>query len=409
MDNKYIDLLINNCLNLDKSLLIYYSIEVEDFVKKIVDRVKKLGVDDIYLDSYDINVIHDYLKEHDISDIEKSSLFDQSIWNDYAKKKANFLIIDTEYPHIMDDIDEIKIGISSNVKRDSRQIYRKMVEKCLLDWCIIAYPGKVWASDVFKEDGDSYNKLYNAIFKCCMLDRDNPSDSWNKFLDKQSKIINYLNGIDIKELVYSNSLGTDLHLFLPNNYLFSSAKDRNVIVNMPSYEVFTSPDYSRTKGIVYSSKPLMYNGGLVDSFWLEFDGGKVINYDAKVGREILKSIIESDDRSSYLGECAFVEKTSPIASMGIVFGTTLFDENASCHLALGAGFPECIKDGLDKDDKYLLDSGINISNNHVDFMIGTDDLSIKAILKDGREISIFDNGKYSDTLLENCYDEEVIN
>ena len=404
MDDKYIDLIINNCLNLDsgKSLLIYYNIKIKEFVKKIIDRVKTIGVDDIYLDKYDINYIHDYLKEHDEDEIKSSKLFDQSIWDEYAKRKANFLIIETEYPGVMDDVDEEKIGISSKIRRDSRPIYRKMVEKCQLDWTIVAYPGEVWAKSVFPNDNDAYESLKTSIFKCCMLDKDNPSREWSTYLEKQSKIINYLNNLNIEKLIYSNSLGTDLHIYLPDNYLFSSARDRNVIVNMPSYEVFTSPIYNKTEGIVYSSKPLMYNGGRVDKFWLRFEGGKVVRYDAEVGRDILKSIIYSDDNSSYLGECALVEKGSPINDMNIVFGTTLFDENASCHLALGAGFPECIRGGLDLSDNELLKSGVNISSNHVDFMIGTDDLSIVAKLKNGDEVPIFVSGKFSSEVLDNC-------
>ena len=177
MDNKYIDLLINNCLNLSsgKSLFIHYSVEVEDFVKKLALRVKEMGVNDIYYDKEDIYLVHDFLKDHDIDSISKSSFFDQGIWDEYAKRHSSFLILDTEYPGVMDDIDEEKIGLSSKMKRESRPVYRKMVEKCELDWCIAAYPGRVWASHVFPDDVHAYDKLRDSIFKCCMLDCDNPS------------------------------------------------------------------------------------------------------------------------------------------------------------------------------------------------------------------------------------------
>lgn len=401
MDSKYIELLINNCLNLSegKSVFIHYSVENEDFVRKLSDEIRKYGIDDIYYSKEDIYLIHDFLLNNDMDAIRSSSLFDQSIWDVYAKKKACFLILETEYPHVMDDVDEAKIGFSSKIRRESRPIYRKMVERCELDWCIAAYPGKVWANDIFKNDDRAYDKLRDAIFRCCMLDKDNPVDSWNKHLDKQSKIIGVLNKLDIEKLVYSNSLGTNLNIYLPRNYLFSSAKDRNVIVNMPSYEVFTSPIYNKTEGIVYSSRPLMYNGALIDEFWIKFSCGKVVSYDAKIGKEVLKSIIDSDGNSCYLGECALVEKTSPITLENIIFGTTLFDENASCHLALGAGFPECIVGGLEKSDEELLKSGVNVSSNHVDFMIGTDDLSIVGVTRDGKEIEIFVNGEFSRDLL----------
>ena len=162
---------------------------------------------------------------------------------------------------------------------------------------------------------------------------------------------------------------------------------------MPSYEIFTTPDFRKTNGIIYSSKPLIYNGGLVDKFYLKFQNGKVVDYNAEVGKDILKNIIESDKYSYYLGEVALVNYNSPISDTGLVFGNTLLDENASCHLALGNGFPECIKDGYNMSDEKLLEAGVNISKNHIDFMIGTEDLNIEAETKKGK-ILIFEKGNF---------------
>ena len=231
-----------------------------------------------------------------------------------------------------------------------------------------------------------------------MIDKEDSQKEWDKLLDKNNKIINKLNNLNIEKLHYINSLGTDLYIYLPDNYLYSSAKDRLCIVNMPSYEVFTSPIYNKTNGIVYASKPLIYNGSLIDDFWIEFKDGKVINYDAKTGKSILEEIINTDEYSCYLGEAALVEKDSPIAKLNINFGTTLIDENASCHIALGAGFAECIKDGLNMNEDELRQNGINSSKQHVDFMIGTNDLSIIGYTKDNKEIKIFENGKFADEI-----------
>ena len=168
---------------------------------------------------------------------------------------------------------------------------------------------------------------------------------------------------------------------------------------MPSYEVFASPVFDQTEGIVYSSMPLNYNGKIVDNFWIRFQNGKAVEYDAGVGKEILKGIIESDEHSCFLGECALVEYNSPISNLGLVFGTTLIDENASCHLALGAGFAECLEGGLELEENSLLERGINVSRNHVDFMIGTSDLKIVGITKNGEEISIFKDGNFDEVFL----------
>ena len=184
---------------------------------------------------------------------------------------------------------------------------------------------------------------------------------------------------------------------MPDRSIWLSAegeKDLNMFVNMPSYEIFSSPDYRRTNGIVYSSRPLCYGGGLIDKFYVKFKDGKVIDYDAKVGKEILKGIIESDNNSCFLGEVALVNYDSPISNTGLVFGTTLIDENASCHLALGDGFNDAIEGGIDLSDEELLQRGINRSKQHVDFMIGTSDLEIEAETNKGL-VSLFKNGNFN--------------
>ena len=402
MDEKYIELLLTKCIDINKSkiLFICYDVEIIDFVNKIISRAKEKGIEEIYLDEINTQKEHDILKKYTIKELEQNNYFDKSIWDDYAKKGANFLIIDTEQPHVFDDIEAEKIGIMSKQKRESRPIYRKKVEHCEIPWCIAAYPGEKWAKEVFPNSDNSYQKLKEAIYNVCMINENNPIKSWELQLEKTDRIIKILNNLSFKELHYKNNLGTDLIIHLPKNYSFESAKDNNVIVNMPSYEVFASPIYNKTEGIVYSSMPLCYNGAIVDEFYLKFKNGKVIEYGAKKGEDVLKEIINSDSNSCYLGECALVENNSPISNLGIVFGTTLIDENASCHLALGAGFPECIKNGLEMSDEELLENGINVSKNHVDFMIGTSDLEIIGITIDNKKIPIFSKGNFSKNIIE---------
>ena len=170
---------------------------------------------------------------------------------------------------------------------------------------------------------------------------------------------------------------------------------RRIVANIPTEEIFTSPNRLETRGIVYSSKPLVYNGFIIDNFWIKFSDGKVVDFDAAKGKDILKSIIEGDETSCYLGECALVPYDSPISNSGVIFYTTLFDENASCHLALGTGFPNTLDgtDGKTKDE--LIDMGLNVSDVHVDFMVGTSDLKIEGITYDGDSVLIFDAGNFS--------------
>lgn len=404
MEDKYINLLLTKCIdiNTSKILFINYDKEVKEFVDKLSEEAKKRGIEEIYLDEIDIDERHEILKNNTLEELKNNKYFDKSIWDTYAKRKANFLILDTEQPHLMDDIDEEKISFMSKQSRESRPVYRKMVEHCELPWCIAAYPSIRWAKEVFPDSKNSYEELLNAIYNICMINKERPTDEWDLQLRKNDKIIKYLNSLKLNKMHYKNSLGTDLVVYLPDNYSFENAKDNKVIVNMPSYEVFASPIYNKTEGIVYSSMPLCYGGAVIEDLWLEFKEGKVVKYGSRTNENVLKNIIESDNQSSYLGEVALVENNSPISNLNIVFGTTLIDENASCHLALGSGFPECIEGGLELNDEELLKKGINVSSNHVDFMIGTPDLSIIGTTCDGREISIFKDGNFAKELMEKC-------
>ena len=402
MDDKYIEVLLNRCMKDNtKSLFLCYNKEIASFISKLKDKARSIGIDDIYEEIEDTYYLHDLLSSLSVEEIKTHPYFNKSIWDEYAKKDAIFLMFETEMPHIMDDIDPEKLKMKSYVAQTTKPLYRELQNKCKLSWCICAYPGELWAKDVYPDDDNAYELLYNDIMSMCMIDRGNPSDSWNLFLDRNKKIARYLNSLNIEKLHDTNSLGTDLILYLPGNYIYESALDSDILVNMPSYEIFNSPIYNKTEGIVYSSKPLVYQGGLIDDFYIKFKDGKVVEYDAKIGRDILKGIIETDNNSCYLGECALVEVDSPIAKMNKVFGTTLIDENASCHLALGEGFAECIEGGLNMNDDELLSNGINRSKTHVDFMIGTDDLDIVATLRNGEEINIFENGKFSNDIVSN--------
>lgn len=402
MDDKYIDLLLNKCMKKDtKCLFLVYDKEITPFIERLKERAREVGVEEFYDEIEDPYELHNILSNINIDDIDNNSYFDKSIWDKYAKANASFIMFETEVPGLMDDIDPKKLARMSLVKQKSKPYYRMKQNKCELSWCIAAYPGERWARDIYGDKNDSYDKLKDSIYSICMVDFDDPISSWDKYIERNYKIVNYLNGLKIEKLHYTNSLGTDLTLYLPEEYLFESALDNGIMVNMPSYEVFASPIYNKTKGIVYSSMPLMYQGGVVEDFYLKFENGMVVDFDAKKGRNILAGIINSDSNSCYLGECALVENNSQIAKMKTIFKTTLIDENASCHLAIGAGFNECVKDGLFMSEKELLDRGINVSKTHVDFMIGTDDLEIVATLDDGRDIKIFDHGRYEDEFLKN--------
>ena len=400
LENKYIALLLDKCLNFkkSKSLLVSYDFGSEKFVEKLCDEAKKRGIVDICTYYENSLIKHKILDRIKLEDIESHHLFNKKIWDEYALKKASILELTTYIPGLMDDIDPVKVAKANFVDRTSRPIEKKLQLNFEIPWCIAAFPNYLWAKKLFPtlNDDDAYNKLFELICDMCMLNNDNPLECWDLFLKRQKEYTKKLNELQIKQLYYKNSLGTNLKIALPENVIWQDAGNLgdDMIVNMPSYEIFTSPNYHETEGIVYNSRPLVYGGGVIDDFYIEFKNGKVINYDAKIGLDILKGIIESDNQSCYLGEVALINYNSPISNTGLVFEETLFDENASCHLALGNGFKECIKNGNTLSDTELMNKGINVSKNHVDFMIGTGDLEIEAETNQGKKL-IFKKGNFN--------------
>lgn len=398
LENKYASLLVNRCLDLSRSnsLFINYYSDNKSLVEKITELAKNKGITDIYLAEDSIYEKHKHL-EQTIEQIKKDKYFDSKIWDAYAKKKSAFLMLSTEFPEFFDDINPQNISAASLKIRTTKPLYKKLQLTNDISWCIAVMPNKIWAKAKFPEldEDEAYNKLFNLMMEATMVTKKDPIKEWNNLLKKQAKIVSKLNKLEIKELHYKNKLGTDLIIGLPEKALWQCAGyGDNLIVNMPTYELFTSPDYRYTNGIVYASKPLMYGGALIDKFWIKFKDGKVVDFDAKVGKEILKGIIESDNTSCFLGEVALVSKDTAIAKMNFVFGETCLDENASCHLALGDSFPECIVDGFNMSNDERHKKGLNQSSNHVDFMIGTNDLNITAKTKKGEKL-IFKDGKFN--------------
>ena len=395
MEEKYIDLLLKKCLNLNfsKCLFVNYDVVNKAFINKLIVRAKELGVEEIYLDENDIYKEHDILSNIEFSDIEKHPYFDRTIWNEYANKNSNFLSFRSPNLGVMDDIDPEKLARAEYTKRKTCSVYLNKILSYPIPWCIAALPNQNWANKIFGNNENSLKLLENTLYNICMVNTDNPIDNWNKYLENNKFIIEKLNNLRLKMLHYKNSLGTDLTVELLDDSIWCDASN-NGLVNMPSYEIFTTPDYRKTNGIVYGSRPLIYNGGLIDNFWIKFENGKAIDCGAEQGETILRNIINSDDNSCYLGECALVENNSPISNTGLVFGLTLIDENASCHLALGEGFLECSKNNENLSDEEILEKGINLSRVHVDFMIGTPDLEIEAETYDGKKVKILEDGNF---------------
>ena len=268
-------------------------------------------------------------------------------------------------------------------------------------WCIAAVPGVAWAKKVFPgmRASAAVEKLWEAILSTSRVTED-PVAAWKEHNADLQKRCDYLNSLHIRSLHYTAENGTDLTVGMIPEGCFAGGGETSLQgiffnPNIPTEECFTTPKRGEAEGIVYATKPLSYRGQLIENFSVRFAGGKAVEVKAEKGEELLKTMIEMDEGAAYLGECALVPQASPIAESGLLFYNTLFDENAACHLALGMGFADCIRDFQNKTLEECRALGVNDSMIHEDFMIGCDTMNIDAICEDGKTVPIFRNGNWA--------------
>lgn len=318
------------------------------------------------------------------------------------KLPAN-IYLDSDDPDGLAGIDQDKWAKAQQARYKVTKPYRDAMEN-KYQWCIAAVPGVKWARKVFPglDDEAAVEKLWEAILKCSRAD-ENPMEAWRAHNARLKARCEWLNSLKLRRLVYKSEMsGTDFNVGLIPQMLFMGGAeglpDSGVLydANIPSEEVFTTPMKGDVEGLAVATRPLSYRGVLIENFSVRFEKGRAVEVHAEKNEEALRLMIAMDDGASMLGECALVPYNSPIRESGILFYNTLFDENASCHLALGDGYSSC----LENFEKYTLEEtralGVNESMIHEDFMIGTPDLCITGITEDGREVPIFVNGDWAD-------------
>lgn len=318
----------------------------------------------------------------------------------YAKKGEKRISVSASDPELLKGIDSEKILRASKASSEKFQPLRKYTMNDINSWTVVSVPTKAWAKKVFPNSENPVDDLWDAIFETTRVNTEDPIEAWKKHLKVLLNKAEWLNNLDLIKLKYKASNGTDLEIGLPEGHIWTAASSKNskgeeFVPNIPTEEVFTLPHKDKVSGIVYSSKPLVYNGNVIDEFWLKFKDGAVTDFDAKVGKETLQQLFKKDERARRLGEVALVPYDSPISNSKVLFFNTLFDENASCHLALGKAYPTTIKGGSNMSNEELAENGVNDSLAHEDFMVGTHDLDIVGVKKDGSEIQIFKNGNWA--------------
>ncbi len=310
-----------------------------------------------------------------------------------------YVAIASEDPNAFKGIPAEKISATMKVRGKLLKKYSDAIMTNKIRWCVVSLPTKAWAKQVFPSSENPEKDLYSAIIKSMRLDSPDPIKSWEEHVSLLNKRATKLNGFNFDYLHFKSKNGTDLRVYLAKNHVWLSAQEKasdgiNFIANMPTEEVFTCPDANKTEGTVVSALPLNYNGNIIDNFSIRFEKGKIVSYSAKKGYDILKGLIDTDEGTKRIGEVALIGKNSPIKKQNVLFYNTLFDENASCHLAIGKAYPTTIKNGNKMKKSKLRKMGANDSIEHVDFMIGTDDLIVEGV-KGNEKITVFNDGEWS--------------
>lgn len=402
--SKYARLAVVKGINLQKEglLVINSPIECSEFARMIAEEAYKAGASDVVINYSDEKFNRIRFSNASTETLSFTPEFEKDKYDYYVEKGASFLSISASDPDILKGIEASKISAVQKSRRSALKNYHDACMSNKNKWCIVSVPTESWAKKIFPEltSSEAVEKLWDAIFTVMRIKEDDPVEAWNNHINLLHKKVKELNEHNFEYLHFTNSLGTDLKVGLVKNHIWCGGEDVSLdgvkfIANMPTEEVFTTPKLDGVNGTVFSSKPLSYAGNLITNFSITFKNGEAVDCTAETGLDVLKELINTDEGSKRLGEVALVPYNSPISKSNIIFFNTLYDENASCHLALGSSYPSCIKDGDTMSEEESLKAGANSSLTHVDFMIGTNDTNIVGVKADGTKVQIFKDGNWA--------------
>lgn len=399
---KYARLIAEVGANVQKGQEVIIRAEVEncDFAVLLASECYKLGASKVTVDWRYAPLTKLNYKKRSLKTLSTVEDWEVERLKHREKTLPVLILVESDDPDGLKGVDQAKVAKSRMaVAKVTKPISDRMSEK--YQWCIAAVPGKKWAKKVFPNDSTAVavKKLWDAILYTSRVTED-PVAAWKAHNDDLLSRSETLNKMGLKYLHYKSARGTDLKVGLNSQGIFMGGGEYTLggvyyNPNIPTEEVFTSPVAGIADGIVYATKPLSYQGELIDNFWVRFENGKVVETGAEKNPELLDKLVSMDEGASMLGECALVPYDSPINNSGILFYNTLFDENCCCHLALGRGFNNTLKGFENMTNEECKKAGINDSAIHVDFMIGSEDLQIDGITEDGKTVAIFKNGNWA--------------
>ncbi|HFO1101994.1 TPA: aminopeptidase [Staphylococcus aureus] len=405
---QYAELLVKVGMNVQpkQPVFIRSSVETLELTHLIVEEAYRCGASDVRVVYSDPTLKRLKFENESVEHFANHEIksYDVEARMDYVKRGAANLALISEDPDLMDGIDSQKLQAFQQQNARAFKGYMESVQKNQFPWVVAAFPSKAWAKRVYPELSveEAYIKFIDEVFDIVRIDGNDPVENWRQHIANLSVYAQKLQQKNYHALHYVSE-GTDLTVGLAKNHIWEDAtsyvngKEQAFIANIPTEEVFTAPDRNRVDGYVTNKLPLSYNGTIIDQFKLMFKDGEIIDFSAEKGEAVLKDLINTDEGSRRLGEVALVPDDSPISNRNTIFYNTLFDENAACHLAIGSAYAFNIQGGTEMTVEEKIASGLNDSNVHVDFMIGSSDLTIYGIFEDGSKELVFENGIWAST------------
>ena len=403
---KYADFIVRVGVNPQpgQTLIIRCPLEAAPLARLCVRSAYEAGARDVQVDWSDNAVSRTRMElgsEEALSDFKPYQL---RRYLDYAESEGGVCILHllADDPEVYAGLDGAKISRVNAANRKYMAPWREYTMNDRVQWSIAAMPSAPWAKKMFPEldEAAAIEKLWQLIFDVCRVTNGDPVNEWKAHLDRLTTLGEKMNAFDLESVHFKSSNGTDLTVGLADDATWEGASSKTedgieFIANVPTEEVFCAPHRERTNGIVYGTKPYAYNGQLIEGWHVTFKDGKVVEHGAEKNASLLAELLSTDENACRIGEIALVPASSPINQSGVLFYNTLFDENAACHIAFGAGYPTNIKGGSKMNRTELLAKGLNDSAIHEDVMIGAPDTNVIGTTKDGKEVTIFTNGEWA--------------
>ncbi|HEM4873229.1 TPA: aminopeptidase [Streptococcus suis] len=401
---KYAKLLVSTGINVQPGHTVQLTIGVEqaELARLIVKEAYAHGAKEVLVNWLDDVIARERLVNVDVELLEQVHPQRITEMNYLLERKASRLVVLSEDPGAYDGVDPEKLSRNARALSQALNPMRQASQANKISWTLGAASGLEWAKKVFPNaasDEEAVDLLWDQIFKTCRIYEEDPIKAWEEHEARLVAKAKVLNDEQFVKLHYT-APGTDLVLGMPKNHLWEAAGSVNAqgehfIANMPTEEVFTAPDYRVADGYVTSTKPLSYNGNIIEGIKVTFKDGEIVDVTAEKGDEVMKKLVFDNAGARGLGEVALVPDKSPISQSGVTFFNTLFDENASNHLAIGQAYVFSIEGGTEMSQEELKEAGLNRSDVHVDFMIGSNKMNIDGIREDGTRVPIFRDGEWA--------------